>query len=181
MQLETHNYYVNFFQGSALPIGTPLRKFAHRRKYSILRCRSNSSAFCCQADCTHGSRTRTTRLILVYVSVLPSLEETKTACQWFEDKPLQSTTDIFLEMYEHYGDRHSFYKFTNDAQTLLDQLQRQEIAEINVAISEGNPPPKCKKMDIYCYLVLIACCFRSLGLKPFHRVQQLSQLIHSIH
>ena len=32
--------------------------------------------------------------------------------------------------------------------TALNDLQSQEIHDINEAIKEGNPPPKCKKMDL---------------------------------
>ena len=40
------------------------------------------------------------------------------------------------------------YKFTDDAQELMNNFQSQEIQEIDEAITEGNPPPKCKKMDL---------------------------------
>ena len=65
-----------------------------------------------------------------------------------ESQPLKSLTDVFLEMFEYHGNRKVVYKFTDSAQSLLNDLQSQEIHDINEAIKEGNPPPKCKKMDL---------------------------------
>ena len=51
-------------------------------------------------------------------------------------------------MFKYHGNRKVVYKFTDSAQSLLNDLQSQEIHDINEAIKEGNPPPKCKKMDL---------------------------------
>ena len=51
-------------------------------------------------------------------------------------------------MFEYHGQRKVVYKFTDSAQSLLNDLQNQEIHDINEAIKEGNPAPKGKKMDL---------------------------------
>ena len=89
------------------------------------------------------------RFLFLFPSCLrPTIEETEEAVTWIEAQPLQSVTDIFLEMFEHHGERRVSYNFEDEAQVLLNNLQSQEIQEINQAIMEGNPPPKCKRMDL---------------------------------
>lgn len=50
-------------------------------------------------------------------------------------------------MFEHHGQRKVCYQFTDEAQELLGQIKAEEISDINEAIREGNPPPKCKRLD----------------------------------
>ena len=69
-------------------------------------------------------------------------------CHGWKEKLLNSLTDVFLNMFKYHGNRKVVYKFTDSAQSLLNDLQSQEIHNINKAIKEGNPPPKCKKMDL---------------------------------
>lgn len=51
-------------------------------------------------------------------------------------------------MFEYHGQSKVIYKFTESPQSLLNDLQNQEIHDINEAIKEGNPHPKCKKMGL---------------------------------
>ena len=89
------------------------------------------------------------RFLFIFPTCLrPSLQDTEEALSWLDSQPLKSLTDVFLEMFEYHGQRKVVYKFTDSAQSLLNDLQSQEIHDINEAIKEGNPPPKCKKMDL---------------------------------
>ncbi|XP_020915082.2 uncharacterized protein LOC110252595 [Exaiptasia diaphana] len=76
----------------------------------------------------------------------PTVEETDRAIQWLNEQNIESLTDIFLEMAENL--RKVNYKFTDDAQALLQQLSTQEIEDINQALKDGDPVPKCKKCDL---------------------------------
>ena len=95
------------------------------------------------------------RFLFIFPTCLrPSLQDTEDALSWLESQPLKSLTDVFLEMFEYHGNRKVAYKFTDSAQSLLNDLQSQEIHDINEAIKEGNPPPKCKKMVMYLVMYL---------------------------
>ena len=91
------------------------------------------------------------RFLFIFPTCLrPSLQDTEDALSWLESQPLESLTDVFLEleMFEYHGQRKVVYKFTDSPQSLLNDLQNQEIHDINEAIKERNPHPKCKKMGL---------------------------------
>lgn len=76
----------------------------------------------------------------------PSVEDTDTSITWLESQNVDSLTDIFVEMEENMLKTN--YKFDDEAQELLHELSKQEIEEINDALKEGMPVPKCKKCDL---------------------------------
>ncbi|RUA06581.1 MAG: hypothetical protein DSY43_01720, partial [Gammaproteobacteria bacterium] len=89
------------------------------------------------------------RFIIVFPSCLrPTVTETEDALEWLKTQPLQSTTDIFLEVHRVLENRNQNYDFSHAAQMLLTDLQKQEITEINTAIGEGSPSPKNKTLDL---------------------------------
>ncbi|KXJ20571.1 hypothetical protein AC249_AIPGENE9420 [Exaiptasia diaphana] len=89
------------------------------------------------------------RFLFLYPSCLrPDVQDSESAAAWLQTAPINCFTDIFHEMYQYHGQRQVCYQFTEDAQDLLDSLQSQEIQDINDAIRDGNPIPKCKQMDI---------------------------------
>ena len=71
-----------------------------------------------------------------------------STCHWaieaLKELPLQSLTDVFIEMSCLSQAAATIYQFNIEATELLTNLQSQEIAIINSAVAEGNPPTKNK-------------------------------------
>ena len=114
----------------------------HWLQCSLFYRRSDTGSVCCPSNRQDGPRTWLTRPILVHLPHLPPAfppGHRGGSVLWLESQPLESLTDVFLEMFEYYGQRKVVYKFTDSAQSLLNDMQ---------AIKQGNPPPKCKKMDL---------------------------------
>ena len=101
----------------------------------------------------------------------PSLQDTEDALSWLESQLLKSLTDVFLKMFKYHRNRKVVYKFTDSAQSLLNDLQSQEIHDINEAIKEGNPPPKCKKMDLIKRLAVSLHIFNQIASKLLKSIQ----------
>lgn len=88
------------------------------------------------------------RFLILFPSCLrPSIEESEQAEEALTASPLKFLADIFTEIYQYHGQRKCCYQFNDEAQAVLTDIKAQEIADINEAIKEGNPPPKCKRID----------------------------------
>ena len=74
-------------------------------------------------------------------------------------------------MFEYHVNRKVVNKFTDSTQSLLNDLQSHEIHDINEAIKEGNPPPKCKKMDLIKRLAGSLHIFSHIASKPLEGIQ----------
>ena len=89
------------------------------------------------------------RFLVMFPSCFrPSMEDTAAAHHWLADQPVKNLTDIFLVMQEHYERRQTVYKFSDDANLLLTDLQKQHLQQINDALRDGLPTPKCKMADL---------------------------------
>ena len=96
----------------------------------------------------------------------PTLQETDDAQQWLKDNDHCTISDIFLQIED--DSRKVNYKFTEDAQQALDSIAQQEIEEINEALREGNPVPKCKKNDLIKRIAASLHIFNNVATHLFH-------------
>ena len=141
---EMQNSFVSCSQANACLTDMPLQK--QEKLVAMFPFLSSEQHRFCFLFPGHGLLDR---FLFIFPTCLPpSLQDTEDALSWLESQPLKSLTDFFLEMFEYHGNRKVVYKFTDSSQSLLNDFQSQEIHDINEAIKEGNPPPKCKKMDL---------------------------------
>ena len=99
----------------------------------------------CHMDQGHGLIDRF--LFIAPCCLRPTPNETKEATVALAELPLQHLPDVFLEI-ARLHEQHITYSFMEDAETLLHNMNEQFIMEINDALNEGTPLPKCKKVDI---------------------------------
>ena len=90
----------------------------------------------------------TDRFLISFPKCLrPSPQETNHAVETLKDGALSSCEDIFIEIARLHTSRTSD-TLTQEANDTVNRLNEEFIAEVNEAITEGQPPPTTKKINI---------------------------------
>ena len=87
-------------------------------------------------------------LISVPMVLRPTPQPQRDANAYISTEPIETIDEIFQAIQEHHEvQQNTTYTFDHDAEELLQQMNEEFIEEVNMAILDGNMPPKSKKSD----------------------------------
>ena len=145
---EMHNSFVSSSQANECLTDMPTKKTREIGCYvpfSIVGATQVLFAACLNIRMDQGHGLLDQFLFIFPTCLRHSLQDTEDALSWLESQLLKSLTDIFLEMFEFEGQRKVVDRFTDSVQSLLNNLQSQEMYDINEAIKEGIHPLGVKR------------------------------------
>ena len=106
----------------------------------------NAAKLIARMDQGHGLIDRF--LISVPMVLRPTPQQQQEANAYIATEPIETIDEIFQAIQEHHEiNNASTYTFDDDAHRLLHQMNDDFTQEVNMAILDGNMPPKSKKSD----------------------------------
>ena len=106
----------------------------------------NAAKLIARRDQGHGLIDRF--LISVPMVLHPTPQQQQEANAYIATQPIETIDEIFQAIQEHHEiNNASTYTFDDDAHRLLQQMNDDFTQEVNMAILDGNMPPKSKKSD----------------------------------